>query len=410
MRRFPSLALYLTAGLLCSLQGLAQTPVGPEFRANEQGVLSQFNQNVAVARTGEILVVWESATPDAKRSGIWGQWFSPEGRPLGRNLAIRITGPQYFDPVLSPGEHGGVMVYWRETHDVGVWYDNLLAGELAVDGTWIQPPRVLTSLGQLRPRFIRPLPQGGYAISLIGTRPRHNESRTFLLVTDSEGVDRRPGLIYPAGHHGQYVGGLAMSPLGRFLLTWSDEGGSSRVLSQVFSPNGKPLGKPLQVHDDTRNAQYVGEAAPLGDQGYVVVWEDENYETGRIDLKMRFLAPDGSPRGPVLPVDEEKVTHFLGGDLAADAAGNFFVVWEAGGEPGSGIEVWGRLFHPDGTPFGPKRVLNSYHLNDQHDPTVAAGADGTFVVVWQSDEQDGDFQGVFGQVFATPSESSAVRR
>ena len=70
--------------------------------------------------------------------------------------------------------------------------------------------------------------------------------------------------------------------------------------------------------------------------------------------------------------------------------------------PGNGLEVWGRLFRPDGQPAGPKKILNTYTQSDQHDPTVAAGANGTFVVVWQSDGQDGDFQGVFGQVVAVP--------
>jgi hypothetical protein len=401
--RLSSWFLLVAAGLLCALAVSAQTPVGPEFRANEQGALSQFNQVAAGARTGEFLVVWEGATPDAKRSGLWAQWFTPQGRPIGGNLALRITNPQAFQPAVSPGEHGGVMVYWRETHDVGVIFDNLVAGELAVNGSWIQAPRAVTSLAQLAPRFIRPLPQGGHAMSLIGTRPKRNENRTFLLLTDAtEKVIRGPALVYPIRDHEQDVDGMAMSPAGNFLLTWTDAGAGARVLSQLFSPAGRPLGKAAQVHDDTRNRQYLGRSAPLGSQGYVVVWDDEDSQTARVDLKMRLFAPDGTPRGPAQLVDDEKVDHELGGDLAADVAGNFFVVWEETGAPGNGLEVWGRLFRPDGQPAGPKKILNTYTQSDQHDPTVAAGAGGTFVVVWQSDGQDGDFQGVFGQVVAIP--------
>jgi hypothetical protein len=41
--------------------------------------------------------------------------------------------------------------------------------------------------------------------------------------------------------------------------------------------------------------------------------------------------------------------------------------------------------------------VNTYTDSDQEDPAVAADADGNFVVVWQSREQDGKYGGVFGQ-------------
>ncbi len=51
----------------CALAGSAQTPLSPEFRVNDQVKQPQFEQVVAVSRSGEIFVAWESMTEDESR-------------------------------------------------------------------------------------------------------------------------------------------------------------------------------------------------------------------------------------------------------------------------------------------------------------------------------------------------------
>lgn len=43
--------------------------------------------------------------------------------------------------------------------------------------------------------------------------------------------------------------------------------------------------------------------------------------------------------------------------------------------------------------------MNNYTTNDQISMSVAMEPDGDFVVVWRSQEQDGDGGGIFGQIF-----------
>ena len=54
-------------------------------------------------------------------------------------------------------------------------------------------------------------------------------------------------------------------------------------------------------------------------------------------------------------------------------------------------------FASAGDPLGPEFLVNTYTTNNQGLPSVAAGSAGDFVVVWQSDTQDGSGRGVFGQ-------------
>ena len=52
-----------------------------------------------------------------------------------------------------------------------------------------------------------------------------------------------------------------------------------------------------------------------------------------------------------------------------------------------------------GEPVGPKFRVNTYTTHIQVSPSIAADASGNFVVVWD-DVQDGSWTGVFGQRFS----------
>jgi hypothetical protein len=86
--------------------------------------------------------------------------------------------------------------------------------------------------------------------------------------------------------------------------------------------------------------------------------------------------------------------------VAADASGNFVVVWTSRSVDGSGDGVSVQRFTSAGTKLGTEFVANTYTTNDQSVPQVAVQPNGNFVVVWQSDNnQDGDDDGIFGQRF-----------
>jgi hypothetical protein len=394
--------LTISLGLACAAMAHAQTPVGPDFYANDFGKNPSGDQSVGVAAGGQFLVVWQEITPDGKQDGLWSQWFSPAGQPLRGNRFLQLSVGQSFDALVSRGSHGGVLVLWRETHytNFGQW-DALVAGELLPDGSWALTPRRITFLYKLVPRFASLLPGGGYAIALLGTRLTHtSEDRTFLVLTDANlKVTRGPIPVSPNRRTIQEVGGLAMSPAGELLVTWTEA--ETTILAQIFSSAGRPLANAFKVPAEGTLPQYAGAAAPLGAQGYVIVWSEDLGSEQIPDLRMRLLGPDGAPRSADLRLGPE-IRGRIFQEVASDPAGNFLVVWEGGGEGGR-ADIFGRLYHPDGTPFGAEVRLNQHVANDQTMPQVAAGPNGTFVVVWQSTGQDGGNDGIYGRVFAVPA-------
>jgi hypothetical protein len=404
--RMHSKIVFFLAGfafLVCTATSRAQTPVSPEFHVNNSNKFPPGYENVGFSKGGEILVVWQSRTPDGNHDGLRGQWFSPTGNLIGKNLLLRVLKGAVYVPVVAPGAHGGALILWHEIRNTqaGYW-EVLMGGELLPDGSWFLPPHYITFLGSLIPRFASPLPQGGYAIALLGSRPSHfAENRTFLVFTDDNlKLVRGPSAVSPTRYTSQEVGGLAMRPNGEFLVTWTEA--ETTILAQLFSPVGRPLAKAFKVPGDGSEHQYAGEAAPLGGDGYVIVWSEDLTSRGIPDLIMRLLKPNGTPQTVDLRLDPE--IRFRGlQEVASDSAGNFLVVWQEGGPPDGTWDIWGRLYHPDGTPYGAKVRLNQYTANDQTSPQVASGPNGTFVVIWESSGQDNGYDGVYGRVFAVPA-------
>ncbi|MFM2053708.1 MAG: hypothetical protein RL456_1745, partial [Pseudomonadota bacterium] len=86
--------------------------------------------------------------------------------------------------------------------------------------------------------------------------------------------------------------------------------------------------------------------------------------------------------------------------VAADAQGNFVVVWTDDAASESGTGVYARLHAADGTALGdPWRVAVTTE-DDQKHPRVARAASGEFAVVWTSVNQDGSYESVYLRRFA----------
>src|SRR5436305_7152134 len=83
--------------------------------------------------------------------------------------------------------------------------------------------------------------------------------------------------------------------------------------------------------------------------------------------------------------------------------GDFVTVWQSGGSALAGTEdsdVFLKRWNADGTARGPELRVNPTVAGCQGSPAVASAPDGSFVVAWQSQGQDGDGWGIFAQRFA----------
>jgi hypothetical protein len=94
------------------------------------------------------------------------------------------------------------------------------------------------------------------------------------------------------------------------------------------------------------------------------------------------------------PADQDQAV------VAADAAGNFVVVWRADDQDGDGSAIVARRFAArSGSPLGGEILINVGTTGNQENPAVAMTDDGRFVVAWEGPDPQGN-AGIFGSLRA----------
>jgi hypothetical protein len=134
---------------------------------------------------------------------------------------------------------------------------------------------------------------------------------------------------------------------------------------------------------------------------FVVVWQRHAGGSEAWDVVARLYDRTGSPLGAEFLVNATTAGCQQRPSVAADRAGNFVVVWQSEGQDGSGWGVFGRRFASDGTALGGEFPVNVTTAGAQQAPVVARHPDGSFLVAWQSEasQPDSTSWDVFGRGF-----------
>lgn len=127
-------------------------------------------------------------------------------------------------------------------------------------------------------------------------------------------------------------------------------------------------------------------------QGAVVVFEDQHTAGGPFGITAQQLDSTGIPTGPAIEVSRPQ--NQTGRPHVAQLEGGaIVVVWQAQGS--AATDIFMRRFRStDGRPFGPATEINGVTRGVQAAPRIAALQDGGFVVVWQSQNIDGNGLGI----------------
>ncbi len=211
--------------------------------------------------------------------------------------------------------------------------------------------------------------------------------------------------------------GVVLGEDGSFVVVWQGLGSADTDISlwsvhgQRYAADGLPMGDEFQVNTYTTDGQTGAEVSIAADNSFVVVWTSdgsEDTDSGSLSIQGRRYASDGSPLGGEFQVNTFTTSDQAGAALAQGTAGDFVVVWDSIGSPGSDSSnrsVQGQCFAADGSPIGEQFQVNSYTTPEQNRPEVAIDSGARFVVLWESygsDGTDSSRYSVQGQRFAIP--------
>ena len=147
---------------------------------------------------------------------------------------------------------------------------------------------------------------------------------------------------------------------------------------------------------ETTGDQFYPAAGVFEDGGYVIAWQSKDQDGDDFGVFVRAFDAAGGTTGPEVQVNQVATDIQQNPDLAVLADGGFVVTWESKNQDGDGFGIFARLFQGDGDPSGNEFGVNSYTEGDQFNPAAAALPGGHFLVVWDG-EGDEDDKGVFCQ-------------
>jgi hypothetical protein len=129
---------------------------------------------------------------------------------------------------------------------------------------------------------------------------------------------------------------------------------------------------------------------------FIVVWEERGVpgspDQSRLGIQAQRWSVDGDPLGGQFQVNSYTTGDQRYPDVASASGGNFLVVWTSLDStvfPAEG-DIFAQRFGSDGQPVGGEILVNSYTTGDQSAPRATVAQNGDFVVVWESSGSPGN--------------------
>ena len=395
MNRMSRSVLCLAAGLtfLAHPAAAQSSPSGHEFRVNSYTTGEQVEPDVSVNPVnGRFIVVWK-APPS---SFCKGQRFNAAGAQIGG---------EFFPSAACPGGiaasmfvPGGFVVATVDGPDI---FARRFVNYGAFSGNYLVNTYTTGNKAGVR---LASDTSGGFVVVWSGAVQDGNGFGVFArrYIYSGEPAGFLPEFRVNSNTTGDQKGpAIAMDPAGAFVVVWESALPAvccPQIEGQRYAATGAPLGSEFRVNSNAAIGNYFPDVASDTSGNFVVAWTSSPYGAYTYDVFARRFSSSGAPLGVTFRVNTN--TNVVAARPRVTRRDtDFVVVWEEQQTDGASYGVFGRRYAPDGSALGSVFRVNSYTTHDQILPAITSKPDGGFVVVWESDVQDGSMHGVYGQKY-----------
>ena len=187
---------------------------------------------------------------------------------------------------------------------------------------------------------------------------------------------------------------------GGYVVTWSSDGqdGSGLgVYAQRYDAGGVAVGSETHVSTFTTGDQKAPTAAGLTGGGYVVAWTSNGQDGSGYGVYAQRYDASGVAVG-----GETRINSYTANDQSMPtvtglSGGGYVVSWVSNGQDGGGLGIYAQRYDANGVAQGAETKVNTYFTGQQTAPSIAALANGGYVVAWDSDGEDGSSTGIYLQ-------------
>ena len=199
---------------------------------------------------------------------------------------------------------------------------------------------------------------------------------------------------------------IAMNEAGYFVVVWSSylqDGSSNGIFGRLFDPNCGQLGEEFQVNATSSGNQTESAVAKDAAAAFVVTWQGPGFsEQDREDIFAQRFDSNGLPIGEEFLVNSYTADQQRFPCVAVNNDGTFIVIWESSNTPLEGDKaICGQLYDSNGIEFGAEFLVNAESAVYRY-PDVAADANGNFAVVWMGDRSSNSIMGRLFDPNGTP--------
>jgi len=364
----------------------AQQRVGSEFRVNTNITGGQLYSSITTLVNENFVVTWLAL------GGVYGQLFNKNGSKIGNESLFALGSRPSAASLLNgnfvvtfendglDGDKYGVFgqLFTENGSKIGSAFQ---VNTIIIDNQWYSSLASTTNGNFVVSWMSSSISQSEiYGQLFYGNRTRFRDE--FLVNTMLINRQERPSIESLAN--------------GNFVVTWESygqDGSMDGVYGQLFAENNAKIGNEFQVNTETLYSQKTPFITSLQSGNLIVTWD------GNQDIYVQLFDINCTKIGSELQVNTY-TTNTQGSPTAASLTnGNFVVIWTSFLQDGSETGVYGQLFNETGTKIGSEFQVNSYTNSWQNYPSVAGLPDASFVVTWDSFDQDGFGYEIYGQLF-----------
>ena len=369
---------------------MPELTVGLDIQVNTTVEGDQINPRIASNGQGTTLVVWESA---GNPQGIYAQQYDKEGNPVGDELEV-ATGNNLQNPIVAIALDGSFVIAWEEAgSENGIVlqrYDN----ERNPVGEAVSTS--LTNAGN----------QGAIALDgqgnilLVGAEGNGANAGIFAQRYNTQNQITQNFQVSNTGIN-QANPTIAMAANGNYVIAWQQitpgNPGGLNIVARRFNASGPLDLQAFQVNTTSQANQEapVVAIAPDGST-FSISWESGGGNAFGGLYAQRYEFNSGEEIGGEIKLDDginvatKAVAMGVDGTLAIAYA-------EQKNSPDSDIflkryDRAGNLINPEETV-----PINAYTEGTQTSPAIIQNNQGNFIIVWQSQDQDGSGYGIYAR-------------
>lgn len=384
---------------------------GIEFRVNTYTTSFQGDASVTSLTEGGFVVVWHSNRQDGSGYGVYGRRYKDTGLPEGDEFQVNTyTLLDQKSPAVTAFPAGGFVVVWSGNRKDGggcceVYGQRYKAtGLLEGDEFQVNPSKSSHQKFQAVTAF----PTGGFVV-VWQNGGRHGSQwdiygQRYNTEAQPEGTEFRVN-TYNASYSSDYQSPPEVIALteGGFVVIWESygqDGSAGGIYGQCYNTEAQPKGTEFQVNTYTTSFQYFPAVTAFLAGGFVVVWESGGQDGNSAGVYGQRYNNTCLPEGSEFQVNTYTLSIQGAPTVTAFPAGGFVVVWHSRGQDGSSYGIYGQRYTAAWMPEGTEFQVNTYVWSTQWFPVVKSFSAGGFVVVWQSNGQDGSSYGIYGRIFS----------